>query len=111
MSHRTAQQDAADFGTGFEVDGRRVAPERVRVFGATIAPDWHPIETAPKDGTRVDLWLVGPRNSGARRADCWFASGSWWCDALDRGDLDPAFYVGDVPTHWMPIPTGPEPRG
>jgi hypothetical protein len=29
---QTAEQDAADFGTGFEVDGRRVAPERVRIF-------------------------------------------------------------------------------
>lgn len=28
---RTAEQDAADFGIGFEVDGRRIAPERVRV--------------------------------------------------------------------------------
>ena len=29
---RTAEQDAADFGMGFEVDGQRVAPDRVRVF-------------------------------------------------------------------------------
>jgi hypothetical protein len=29
---RTAEQDAADFGMGFEVDGERVAPDRVRVF-------------------------------------------------------------------------------
>lgn len=29
---RTAEQDAADFGVGFEVDGERVSPDRVRVF-------------------------------------------------------------------------------
>lgn len=32
QAHRTAEQDAADFGMGFEVDGQRVAPDRVRVF-------------------------------------------------------------------------------
>lgn len=31
-NQRTAQQDVDDFGVGFEVDGHRVAPDRVRVF-------------------------------------------------------------------------------
>lgn len=68
---------------------------------------WQTIETAPTDGTVVDLWMAGPRNSGARRPDCWFAGGKWWCDGLDRGDLGPEFYVGDVPTHWMLPPEAP----
>lgn len=69
---------------------------------------WQPIETAPLDGTFVDLWMAGPRNSGARRAECWFLNGKWWCDGLDRGDCVPEFYIDDVPTHWMAIPGAPD---
>lgn len=36
---RTAQQDADAFGMGFEVDGRRVAPDRVRVFTPSAPRD------------------------------------------------------------------------
>jgi hypothetical protein len=68
---------------------------------------WQPINTAPTDGTFVDLWMVGPLNTGARRADCWFKNGKWLTDYFDRGDDGPEFYIGDVPTHWMPLPGAP----
>lgn len=67
---------------------------------------WQPIDTAPLDGTFVDLWVSGPRNAGCRIANCWFRK-KWLEDCLDRGDLPAARMVGDTPTHWMPIPDGP----
>lgn len=65
---------------------------------------WQPIETAPKDGTVIDLWMAGPNNSGARRPNCWWGGNTWWCDNdLIQGYDGPEFYVNDVPTYWMPI--------
>lgn len=76
--------------------------------------DWRPIETAPRDGTEVDLWVSGP---GARRvADCRWARptlANWGDRYGDDGDL-PAQWVtrngfaldrrNGIPTHWMPAP-------
>jgi len=72
--------------------------------------DWQPIETAPRDGTVIDLWEV-EKNFGASRAtDC------RWCKFPIRGGVregwgygladDPDFLSGEV-THWMPLPEPP----
>jgi hypothetical protein len=61
---------------------------------------WQPIETAPKDGTVVDLLIAGKRF-----VDCWWRKdeGAWDCD----GGYSLHVRSSD-PTHWMPIPEGPE---
>ncbi len=41
--------------------------------------DWQPIETAPKDGTRFDLWMVDEDGRGCRVADAY-----WVASAEDR---------------------------
>ncbi len=66
---------------------------------------WRPIETAPKDGTRVLVWR--PRESGDHIAhagvDHWRddnaggGSGSWYRSRRYQ-----------QPTHWMPLPTPPQ---
>jgi hypothetical protein len=33
---------------------------------------WQPIETAPKDGTTVDLWVVDESGDGWRVPDAWY---------------------------------------
>lgn len=63
---------------------------------------WRPIETAPKDGTLVDLWYP----EGGRFTDMTWRDGQWWIGDTD----DPECYGGVVnpksqPSHWMrPIP-------
>lgn len=58
--------------------------------------EWMPIETAPKDWTRVDLW-----DGEQRIPDCWFEGWRWWTKS--GYDECP---VND-PTHWMPLPPPP----
>jgi hypothetical protein len=67
--------------------------------------DWQPIETAPKDGTEIDLWSPICK----RIPDCkWldrYATG--WFTRGDRGweEISTAMIS---PTHWMPLPAPPE---
>ena len=52
---------------------------------------WQPIETAPRDGTRV---LVYERDAALGAISLnWVDQDGWW--------------LGH-PTHWMPLPTPPE---
>jgi hypothetical protein len=74
---------------------------------------WQPIETAPKDGKPVDLWIVytnslGPQ--GERAENCrWFeirlkekigTTKFMWCSYIPQSDE----WVGiNEPTHWMRV--------
>jgi len=70
---------------------------------------WQPIETAPKDGTVIDLWdgHYKHRVVNARWANHYWMNGvpirekSW-----GSNDRDGPFC--DKPTHWMPLPKPPE---
>ena len=65
--------------------------------------DWRSIETAPKDGTAVDLFLWG-----GRAPNCYYDSKRGeWCMTLRDGYIDEV--IG--PTHWMPIPNPPTKEG
>lgn len=72
---------------------------------ADINKGWESIESAPKDGTNVDLWCAAPAISPpARIPDCWNAYGEWRSyDA--SGDVQ-AIHP-DYLTHWRPIPAHP----
>jgi hypothetical protein len=68
--------------------------------------NWQPIATAPKDGTHVDLWV-----NGQRLPDCWWFEAddvdAYWVQRYS--ETKSAFFdVDGEPTHWMPIPKGPE---
>lgn len=75
------------------------------------APDangWMPIESAPKDGALVDLWIA-PRDefTGADLISCRVANAFYehgrWCHTASRIDLR----VWHNPTHWQPLPGAP----
>lgn len=65
--------------------------------GTAIVAEWQPIETAPKDGTRVliadeDVWMAVAR--------FWPCNMFWIEDAASGMKLN-------QPSHWMPIPAPP----
>lgn len=53
--------------------------------------DWHPIDTAPKDGTEFLAY-----GDGVRRV-------SWWTPGWFHG------FWTKAPTYWMPLPDPPTP--
>ena len=85
---------------------------------------WRSIESAPKDGTVIDLWCVNDKYSrtdeGARRLSVRFADCAWseddkaWQFVVDDG-MHMLLTVktdecseGWTPTHWTPIPAPPQ---
>ena len=67
------------------------------------ANKWQPIETAPKDGTVVDLWCRGDRC-----ADCVWHKNDWREWRLDDFDSLALLPVEHPRTHWMPKPAAPK---
>lgn len=60
--------------------------------------EWQPIETAPKDGTEIDVW-----DKWGFRIPCvrWEVTFLWW--AQDDGPC----VTDDELSHWMPLPAPP----
>jgi hypothetical protein len=68
-------------------------------------PEWQPISTAPKDGTRILIFEpteVKPKT--LRDLSAGTVRVSWW-----RNDTIPAGWTGSerTPSHWLPIPLPP----
>lgn len=80
--------------------------------------EWKPIETAPTDGTEVDLWQFchtpswrpighgiekGMRITGARWANgAWEQYNDYWGDWVDLSHPDYTI------SHWMPVAKPPK---
>lgn len=64
---------------------------------------WRPIETAPKDGTRVLVWALGDVFLASFGYD--IGDGSAWQPEYAEVPMfdDP----DSAPTHWMPLPEPP----
>ena len=77
-------------------------------FVEKSATEWQPIETAPKDGTLIDLWAYSKVDEGYYRyPECFWNSAQaeqegegYWC-TIDLYELNKV-------THWMPLPDPPE---
>ncbi len=73
---------------------------------------WQPIETAPRDGTGVDIWADGQRWPNRH----WYAQHEAWAYHgwhIPRTGINRQPYrktiiqKGLEPTHWMPLPSPP----
>ena len=77
----------------------------VEYIRADLVPQWHRIDDPenppPKDGKR---FLAYEKRDGYGLYECWYQNDfSNWCGWQDDWDSEPE------PTHWMPLPTPPEP--
>ena len=71
--------------------------------------EWKPIETAPKDGSKILLAdYSGLKNYGVKDG-MWIASGFWEPPEsnLERGHWTDKVEWLYSPTHWMPLPQPP----
>mgnify|MGYP006935484892 CR=1 FL=1 len=75
--------------------------ERVRGEESMRDRAWQPIETAPKDGTRI--LVCGPDKNGSQYQDVTGWPRNW------TGDWPTTYmaYAAGPPTHWMPLPVLP----
>jgi hypothetical protein len=79
---------------------------------------WQPIETAPKDGTRVlAYWPDVLANNSATQVESWYGPRGHeqmlltWQSGEMQLVWQSAFEWADgpnAPTHWMPLPEPPE---
>lgn len=73
-----------------------------------MSDEWRRMESAPRDGTKIDLWFPGT----GRMTDwqwstdqIWGKAGSWigkhsCCKSIST-------YPNNSPSHWMPLPASP----
>jgi len=68
--------------------------------------DWRPIESAPKDGTRIlgygVIGLESGNGIGTVKWESW--ASNWVCDPNEASEYGPERCVL---THWMPLPDAP----
>lgn len=69
---------------------------------------WQPIETAPKDGTRILAYDIKDAEDTQPQIALWLAHAEepGWYISLDHQAMN-----GDLwnpPTHWMPLPEPPQ---
>lgn len=70
---------------------------------ADLVPQWQPIETAPKDGTKIlGAWPQLRKHKWWTIQPIFFYCGNW-IHGWDE-DEDLALH----PTHWMPLPEPPK---
>jgi hypothetical protein len=85
------------------------------IEAASLIPQgWRPIETAPKDGTEIDIWAIPDGGGEPRR----YIDVSWRTEETTAAGAISFWqqysrirgkhcWVHARPTHWMPSPAAP----
>lgn len=77
--------------------------------GLAAPEGWRPIESAPKNGTPVDLWVLwacGSRVEAQRATGARWRDGFWHANGIQ---LSPCSGIVPNITHWQPLPAAPLP--
>lgn len=112
-----AMADAYEHAKALAIHIRGAEINRIRwnmryAYEAMLANQWQPIETAPKDGTRI-ITLV----CGFKPTIGWWGENGWTNDQAEATErlIDIADWLvvddgtsGYSPTHWMPLPPPPK---
>jgi hypothetical protein len=73
--------------------------------GGVEMSEWQPIETAPKDGTPIDVYIIMLEE---RYPDVYFDSSvGFFCWDIE-GTGKRIIFDKTSPSHWMPIPLPPQ---
>jgi hypothetical protein len=104
-----ATVDLMTYGTTVTKDGKHVPLESVQLIRAENS-GWQPIETAPKGIDWILLgyfpeYMDGRSQGGHPKIAFW--NGETWMDCCGRKLRNKGSFS---PTHWMPLPTPPEPK-
>lgn len=78
---------------------------------ADLVPQWQPIDTAPKDGTAVLVGCSYFRHGKSQVTLAWHERGMW-AEGMYWDEGEEKMVVAQCefrPTHWMPLPTPPQP--
>ncbi len=74
-----------------------------------MTQEWQPIETAPKDGRHMLIYLGAPWSQieKARWYEPW---GNWHVGVIPQDPVREEYHgIGSaIPTHWMPLPEPPK---
>lgn len=66
--------------------------------------EWRPIESAPMDGTKIDVWSRDERITDVY----WSDIQDWWCvDGMCGPEEPTPLHVAPAITHWQPLPDPP----
>ncbi|UWF67339.1 MULTISPECIES: hypothetical protein [unclassified Brucella] len=77
--------------------------------GKSEGDGWQPIESAPKDGTKLDVWMLP---HGYRETDVfWSDIQDIWCRESEYEDEPTPLSLHPYPAFWRPIPSAPASEG
>jgi hypothetical protein len=108
-----------DYEAGFQFEPLEQERKEARAALAAAEPRWQPIETAPRDGTTIDVWSSSNgRTPDVSWGDYWIPywpgddrSGKRHVGWRYRSHDDHDYYSAGEPTHWQPLqpPPGDKP--
>lgn len=70
--------------------------------------EWQPIETAPRDGTPILMFVRTPPPSVLTGAGIPFVIGELWHSEDEEVEIVGPFGEVAIATHWMPLPSPPQ---